>query len=75
MDFLTKVGPKDLQVVWISPEDKAPIIPHKIVQLHTDDGKRMEYEWIPGYISDLIFEDDKRIQKIRSLTWSNAKTE
>jgi hypothetical protein len=65
VDFLKKVEPKDLQVVWISPEEKAPSIPRKIVLLHTDDDESMKYEWIPGYISDLIFEDDKSIQKIK----------
>lgn len=48
MDFLKKMKPRDLQVVWISPEEKAPIIPRKIVQLHTDDGGRMSTNAYPA---------------------------
>lgn len=64
-DFLKKVEQDDLQVVWISPEEKSPSIPLKIAQLHEQDGKRLKYEWIPGYISEVMFDSEERIDKVR----------
>lgn len=64
-DLLKKVEQDDLQVVWISPEEKSPSIPLKIAQLHEQDGKRLKYEWIPGYISEVMFDSEERIDKVR----------
>lgn len=64
LDFLDKVKPNNLQVVWISPEEKPPHIPRKIMQIHNDNGKQMKYDWVPGYIRDLDFNNKKRIQSV-----------
>lgn len=74
-DFLKKVERDNLQVVWVTPEEKAPAVPLKIVQLHEEDGKRLKYEWIPGYISELMFDNEGRIDKVKVVNLLEKKDE
>ncbi|QKX55341.1 uncharacterized protein TRUGW13939_02433 [Talaromyces rugulosus] len=72
MDLLEKVEPKDLELVWISPEEKGSTT-SDFIKTAQDI---MDYKYIPGYVSELVMsQKERRIKSVKVIGWSHDKAQ
>jgi hypothetical protein len=71
-DLLEKVEPKDLELVWITPEEKGPTTSDVLKEAQ----EFMNYEYIPGYISELVMSQKERgIESVKVVSSRHDKAQ